>query len=199
MSGSKGHIYIILGKSATGKDSIYNAILREKSELKTYVMYTTRPMREGEEDGKTYHFVMPADIDRFKENGKLIEERIYNSVIGPWIYATVDDGLLDPTAGDYLIHGTLESFNKLKAYFGEDIVRPIYIEVDDKDRLLRSIYREAKEKHPRYKEICRRYLADEEDFCEEKIIEAGIKRRFRNDDLEACIKEITDSMNEENG
>jgi len=64
------------------------------------------------------------------------------------------------------------------------------IELDDGIRLQRALDRERKEEHPKYKEMCRRFLADCEDFSEEKIQEAGICRRFYNEDLEQCLTEI---------
>ena len=42
--------------------------------------------------------------------------------------------------------------------------------------------------------MCRRFLADCEDFSEERIAEAGITRRFQNDDLERCIAEIKEYL-----
>ena len=44
----------------------------------------------------------------------------------------------------------------------------------------------------KYAELCRRFLADSEDFSEEKLKEAGINVRFNNDDLESCIGNIRD-------
>ena len=55
---------------------------------------------------------------------------------------------------------------------------PLYIEVDDGLRLSRALERERKQTEPKYAEMCRRFLADCEDFTEEKIAEAGIVRRF---------------------
>lgn len=46
---------IIVGKSASGKD--YLAKWLKSKGLKKSVMHTTRPIREGEFDGDTYHFV----------------------------------------------------------------------------------------------------------------------------------------------
>ena len=43
---------------------------------------------------------------------------------------------------------------------------------------------------PKYAEMCRRFLADEEDFSKEKIQKAGIRRRFVNDDSKICLAEI---------
>ena len=45
-----------MGKSASGKDSIYKKIRERLSELKPIVIYTTRPIREGEREGVEYYF-----------------------------------------------------------------------------------------------------------------------------------------------
>ena len=64
-------------------------------------------------------------------------------------------------------------------------------EVEDEQRLLRAIKREKKQEHPNFKEVCRRYLADEEDFSEEKLQAAGITRRFLNNaDREICMDKV---------
>ena len=52
--------------------------------------------------------------------------------------------------------------------------------------------RERSQEIPRYEEMCRRFLADQEDFSEEKIAAAGITRKFQNVDLEECVEEITE-------
>ena len=67
---------------------------------------------------------------------------------------------------------------------------PILLELDDGVRLQRALNRERRQENPRYEEMCRRYLADAEDFSEQNMKEAGISKRFLNDDLEKCISEI---------
>ena len=68
---------------------------------------------------------------------------------------------------------------------------PLYVEVDDGLRLSRALERERKQTEPKYAEMCRRFLADCEDFTEEKIAEAGIVRRFSNNSTpEDCFSEI---------
>lgn len=92
--------------------------------------------------------------------------RAYNTKCGVWTYFTADDGQIDLEKKDYLVIGTLESFQALKKYFGEEKIVPIYIEVDDGVRLSRALEREQREKEPRYEEMCRRFLADSADFSE---------------------------------
>ena len=104
----------------------------------------------------------------------------------------MNDDQIDLEHQNYLIIGTLESYLKIRDYFGKEKVVPIYIEVEDGERLKRAIAREETQETPKYEELCRRFLADQEDFSEEKIKEAGISRRFENDDLDVCVRNIID-------
>lgn len=189
-----GRIFYIMGKSASGKDSVYSRLLELLPEMGTYTMYTTRPAREGEQPGKSYHFVDEAVIRRFEKEGKLIESRTYDTVFGPWTYATADDGQIDLDLRDYIIAGTLESYVKMCDYYGRDSVIPVYIEVEDGERLIRAVRREMKESCPKYAEVCRRFLSDSEDFSEEKLAGAGISRRYINNELEKCVKSIAEDI-----
>lgn len=84
--------------------------------------------------------------------------------MGIWKYFTVDDGHVNFSSGNYLVIGTLESYEKLRKYYGEAFVLPIYIEVDDGLRLQRALDRERMQDKPKYSEMCRRFLADEGGF-----------------------------------
>ena len=177
-----GKIYCIIGKSSTGKDTIFKLLLeRDDINLKTIVSYTTRPIRSKEVPGEEYNFVTIEEKDKLVESGKVIEIRKYDTMFGPWFYFTVDDGSVDLTNNDYLIIGTVESYKKLHEYYGNK-VQPIYIEVDDGLRLERALKRERKQEEPKYEEMCRRFLADQEDFSDEKLEEAGIKNIFKNEE-----------------
>lgn len=186
-----GKIFYILGKSSTGKDTIYKRILSENFfGLKDIILYTTRPIRAGEIDGKAYHFVDEEGYKKIKETGNIIEERTYDTVHGLWRYFTVKDDSIDLTKNNYIVIGVLDSFMAMKKFFGEDNVVPIYIEVDDGLRLQRALTREKKPENRKFKEMCRRFLADCEDFSEEKILAAGIEKRFENIELNKCVKEV---------
>lgn len=191
-----GRIFYMMGKSASGKDTLSSMILEQRPELKTYVMYATRPIREGEKDGVTYHFTDEAYIDKCRDSGRLIEARVYNTVRGPWIYATIDDGQIDLSAGSYLMTGTLVSYINIRERFGADKVVPLYIELEDGERLKRAIHREELQKIPDYRELCRRFLADCEDFSEEKLSTAGITKRYYNNISELCAKEIIECIDD---
>ncbi len=190
-----GRIYYIMGKSATGKDTVYKELLKRCPELKTVVPYTTRPIREGETDGVEYHFRQVGDLEAIRASGKVIEIRMYQTVMGPWYYFTMDDGQFD-LEGEHscLMIGTLESYEKMLQYFGPDMLVPIYIEVTDGIRLRRALLREDSQKNPNYREVCRRYLADEDDFSEANLERLGIVKRYQNAELEACLDEIVRDM-----
>ena len=184
-------IFCIMGKSATGKDTIYKKLLQNSElGLKRIVSYTTRPIREGEKEGEEYHFTDVKNLELLKQQGKIIECRSYDTIHGIWNYFMVKDNQVDLTKNDYLVIGTLESYLKIKSYFGEDQVVPIYIELEDGERLTRALDREKTQSKPKYEELCRRFLADCQDFSDEKLKEAGIHRFYVNNDLENCLSEI---------
>lgn len=184
-----GKIFYLMGKSGSGKDTIYKHIKEQMPELKSIVIYTTRPIRSDELDGVAYHFSNDEKLQKFQGNGKVIELREYNTVHGIWKYFTVDDGQFD-TQENLLAIGTLESYVKMKEYFGEEKMVPLYIEVEDGLRLERALQRERKQDSPKYEEMCRRFLADAKDFSEENLGLAGIKKKYLNNALEDCVNEI---------
>ena len=177
-------IFYIMGKSSSGKDTIYKKIREKLPQLKRITPYTTRPIREGETDGVEYFFVDEERLNELKEKERVIEVRSYNTKCGIWTYFTADDGQVNLTESDYLGIGTLESFMKLKKYYGENAVCPVYIQVEDGERLSRALKREKEQENPKYEEMCRRFIADQSDFSEENIQSAGIEKRFQNKDLD---------------
>lgn len=186
-----GKIFYIIGKSSTGKDTIYKNLLNYYgSNFHTIIPYTTRPIREGETNGIEYFFVDELELQKIQTEGKLIEVRSYNTFHGIWKYFTVNDSQIDLENKDYLIIGTLESFAEVRNFFGSNKVIPILIELDDGIRLQRALDREQAQTQPKYEEMCRRFLADSVDFSSDKVEEAGIIKRFNNEDLEKCLDSI---------
>ncbi len=180
-------IIYFMGKSASGKDTIYKKVKeRLNPSPKEIILYTTRPLRDHEENGREYFFVSAQEIARMENEGKVIEKRVYHTVYGDWIYATADDGQFDENS-TYMAIGTLESYLPLRTYFGEEAMIPVYLEVEDGIRLERAIARERTQKTAKYEEMCRRFLADQADFSEENLKAAKITRRFPNEDMDACL------------
>lgn len=190
-----GQIFYVMGKSSAGKDTIFNMLVNDESlGLKTIVGYTTRPMREGEINGKEYYFVDEKELNSLEQAGKVIEKRGYDTVYGTWYYFTADDKNVNLDMDDYVLIGTLESYGKVRKYYGAGKVVPIYIEVDDGIRLMRAINREMSQNPPKYEELCRRFLADAKDFSKENLQKLKIETKYDNENLKECYKKIKDDI-----
>lgn len=188
------HLYVFMGKSAAGKDTLYEKIRSRNPQLRGVIPYTTRPIREGEKNGTNYYFVSEQRMHQMEEEGKVIECRCYQTVQGPWYYFTADDGQIDLEAVDYAVISTLEGYEKIRQYFGADRVVPIYIEVPDFMRIERSLAREKQQTNPCVAEVCRRFLADEEDFSMEKRRALEITDPIENVDMDTAICNIENRM-----
>lgn len=162
------NIYCIIGKSGTGKDTVVSELLKD-SQLKAseLVPYTTRPRREGEKEGVNYHFVTKQQLDKMQADGEIIERRSYNTVHGEWIYFTASTNIENDK--NYIVITTQKALDGFFNYFGEDRIHVIYLYLNDRVRLERCISRESQQETPNYAEVCRRYLADENDFDEEQV------------------------------
>ena len=106
-------------------------------------------------------------------------------------YFTAHGESIDLENNSYAMIGVLDSFRAAREYYGTEKVIPIYIEVEDGERLQRALDRERAQETPGYAELCRRFLTDSEDFSEENIEKSGIEKRFQNTNLQECIQEIT--------
>jgi guanylate kinase len=186
-------LFVIMGKSATGKDTLFKKLKEYYGlSLKSVVGYTTRPIRNGERESEEYFFVDKERLLWFRENNKIIEHRAYHTMHGIWDYFTVDDGQIDLSSGSYLMIGTLTAYEQIRSYYGEDKVVPIYLRVNDGLRLERALAREKSQINPKYSELCRRYLADEEDFSEDKLIRLKIMKSYDNEDIKNCLSEVAE-------
>lgn len=168
-----GYIYCLVGKSGTGKDTVMEQILSDNNlKIEKIVPYTTRPKRENEIEGVNYHYVDIPKMEQMEKEGLIIERRSYDTVHGVWNYFTADKDI--DRQRDYIIITTQEALERFVEKFGQDNIYVIYLLLDDKVRLERCIAREAMQENPNYKEVCRRFLTDEEDFDEETL------KKFKN-------------------
>ena len=197
-----GKIYYIIGKSSTGKDSIEQRLIADPElHLSEITQYTTRPKRDGETEGVEYHFITEKEEEKLRKAGKIIEQRAYNTVHGIWKYMMVDDGAVDLKKHDYVAVGTLASYAEVRRFFPKGTVVPIYIDVEKGERLYRAVIRERKSAHPKYEELCRRFLADEADFDEAHLKAVGLMKengeivnRIENRDLDETVNKIKEMI-----
>jgi len=191
-------IFYIMGKSSSGKDTIYKKIFEIIKEnnlnIKPLIISTTRPIRQGEQNGIEYYFKTKNEFEKDLLKNDVLEYRVYNTVNGEWIYYTSKNSI-DLESSNYLGIGTLDSYKKLKEVYKKQLI-PIYINVSDDIRLMRSIKREQFQKNPNYEEICRRFLADSKDFSEEKLKELNIEAKYCNNtsNIEKVIEKIMEDI-----
>lgn len=193
-----GKLIVLMGKSASGKDTIYQLLREEQSlQLKQLVPYTTRPMRAGEVEGEAYHFVAEEQFQKLLDEGRVIEHRSYHTIHGLWRYFTVKDEQLDLKRHSYLMIGTLEAYESIVQYLGKDRVVPVLVTLDDGARLERALNRERQQDNPKYEEMCRRFLADSQDYAPDKIARAGIVHMFENHCAQETARQISAYIKEQ--
>ena len=121
------------------------------------IPYTTRPKREKEVNDKDYHFISNEIFNKMKEAETFLETTCFNN----WNYGTSikDLDINKINIGVFNPQGIQNIFDHF--YANQIIILPIQIYANNKIRLIRSLHREQ---NPNCKEICRRFLTDEEDF-----------------------------------
>ena len=186
-----GKIVILMGQSSSGKDTIQKELfLQKKFVLKPLVLHTTRPPREGEQNGREYYFDTEEQMHHLEKNGRIIEKRCYQTIAGLWYYYTTSEGV-DLKNYNYLTSNTLEGLDKFSKYYTEEELLSILIQTDDGIRLNRALEREERQPIPNYKEMCRRFLADQKDSSRENIEKRKIDAIIKNNGtLEETLEKV---------
>lgn len=180
-------IYFLVGQSSTGKDTIKAKLLSTMPSLKDYTYCTTRPMRDGEVEGREYHFKSRKDYEKDVSLGVVIESRVYNfNGNTPVVYYSLAKEIDEEL---YIVTGTPDMCHSYIEYYGSDIVKPIFIVVPDRERLMRAIKREDTNKG-NYKEVARRFYDEFSEYTKENILSLSGVEYVNNDYLEDCIEDI---------
>ena len=145
---------ILAGKSASGKDTVKQEMLRLNPSLHNVITSTTRPKRDYEQNGVDYFFYTDSEMANKIMDLQMAEAVSFNG----WVYGTEYNQILDDkiNLGIYNLEGAdiLSDDPEIDAFV-------VYLECSDKVRLLRSLNREQ---NPDVKELIRRYQTDEKDF-----------------------------------
>lgn len=175
-------IFVILGKSGAGKTHLAKEICKYFNYEKI-VNTTSRPKRKGEIHGVDYFFRSKEEMLKMSNENKFIEINSYNG----WFYGTEEKETVEKIKNNCVIVLEPKGYRECKKAYGDRVIG-IYIDVEDKIRLLRALQREDK---PNCYEICRRLLADTEDFKTIETDETIIKIN-NNSSLTYAINDLKD-------
>lgn len=171
----------ILGKSASGKDTVCNILISDFGYEKV-LQYTTRPMRQGEINGVTYYFIHENEFLQRIEDGFFVEWKKYNTVDGDWYYGhSVDD--CNNAKENSIIVLPPDRYGIVSAKGYE--LRSIYLYAN-----ISTIKERLKERGDKKEEIERRIKTDNEEF---KGIEKNVDKIIYNNEgtkIEEVIKKI---------
>jgi guanylate kinase len=71
-------VFVITGPSGVGKGTLIKELLRRVPDLELSVSATTRPPREGEVNGRDYHFLTPEQFEQRVEEKDFLEFATYS-------------------------------------------------------------------------------------------------------------------------
>lgn len=180
---------IIIGKTASGKDTIVKELYLNYS-FKKIVTYTTRPMRENEVDGITYHYISNEEFKRKIDEGFFVEYKSYHSEFGEWFYGTSKESILNSDDKSIIIL-TPQGYKDILSKYPNLNYKSIYLYASNRTIRERLIQRGDDEAEAR-----RRVRHDKKDFRGiEKIVDKVICNNY-DKPLEKVIKKVLKVINE---
>ena len=89
-----GNLFVVVAPSGAGKTTLVTGLLKRDPDIKLSISYTTRAPRDGEADGRDYHFVRRAEFERMIAAGDFLEHaNVYGNYYGTskrWIERELD-------------------------------------------------------------------------------------------------------------
>jgi guanylate kinase len=173
-----GKMVVISGPSGAGKSTVCRRIL-EDPRVRFSVSATTRPMREGEVDGRDYYFLSTANFRERIEKGDFIEYadvfgNLYGTLRGP-MQAALEEGK------DYLMEIDVQGALQIKNQGIPGLY--IFIAPPDFEELRRRLVGRGTESP----EVVERRLQKAEDEYRERVRYDHV---VINDELESCLAEV---------
>lgn len=189
---AKGMLVVVSGPSGSGKTTIVRALL-ERLPVRRSVSATTRPIREGEVNGKNYYFLSRKEFEDRIARGGFLEYAEYAGQLYGTPRAPVEQAL--ERGETIILEIEVQGARIVRKAFPEALtifIRPPGLE--EAERRLRDRHRgESEAEIQRRMEIARREMACAGEFDHQVV----------NDDLETAIGEtaqiITDAWKQRRG
>jgi guanylate kinase len=179
----KQTLFIIVGRSGTGKSSLVRDFNRHNPNYaKTIITTTTRPMREGEVNGANYHFVIKEDFEKMIREDKLVEYVEYQG----YYYGTTKDEF-DISRTNIVVVEPV-GLEKIREFF-KDTFRIFVVKLDAPDAII--LERMLRRNQP-VEDIVKRYKDDKvrfENIYYDVLINTDINRNEELDLFENLVSE----------
>jgi guanylate kinase len=158
-------ITVLCGKSASGKDTILRELKKEGFE--PLISTTSRPMRDGEQEGREYYFVSREEFEKRLEEGKFIEHRAYDTLVGghpdTWYYGMEKINL--DMDRNYVVVLDLDGTEAFQKAYGRENIFSVYVDCPDEVRTKRAKHRGSFDET----EWNRRLVDDNVKFSEDRV------------------------------
>lgn len=184
---------VVVGETAVGKDYITNNVilpyLKAKGfDIEKVVTDTTRTIREGEVNGKTYNFITQQEFIKNISNNEYLEYQVYNTVNGKWYYGTRKSSIPENCVMILDKYG----FLNLKEEYPE--IKCIYLNTwDESERFYRALDRLGdKISNKDVRELWRRIETDRNKFSDIHEYDIEPVPQFYDERTEIIIKEVLD-------
>lgn len=176
---------VIMGKTASGKDSVVNKLINEHG-YKRIVTYTTRPMRDNE-IGVTYHFISQSEFVEKTKSGFFAEYRMYSTVDGVWYYGSAKEDYLNADDKTVVIL-TPDGYENIISAIG---YKPSLIYLYANNETIRV---RLKKRGDKKEEAERRIIADNADFKGVEMLADKLIYNNINDDIDDVVNKILEFM-----
>lgn len=184
-------LIVIAGPAGSGKSTLCDRLVRERSEFSRVVTTTTRTPREGEINGVHYHFFPAAEFRRRVAAGDFLEWAQVHGDREDRLYGTLKSSVLDPlAAGRKLVMSIdVQGVESLRCVARVDehlrrVMTTVFIVVDH-ERLVARMRERAKDHE---EEIARRLATAEAELREAPKFDFRIESRTRDEDFAELLR-----------
>ncbi len=190
MSAAAPVLLVIAGPAGSGKSTLCDRLVQERTEFSRVVTTTTRSPRLGEINGVHYHFFSPADFQKKIGQGHFLEWAQVHGDHEDRLYGTLKSSVYEPlTAGQNLVMSIdVQGVESLRRAARDDerlrrAMTTIFIVVDH-ERLEARMRERAKDHED---EIARRIATAEAELREAPKFDFTIESRTRDEDFAALL------------